>query len=73
MGLTTEVRVADNLDAVHVRPDTVRAIMVPFSLSNSTNGFGISEFELVVETIIHVAPREYALVFGLSLGMTRSI
>jgi hypothetical protein len=67
MGLTTEVRVADELDAVHVRPDTVRAIMVPFSFSNSTSGFGISNLDLVVETIIHVAAREYALVFEIKL------
>jgi hypothetical protein len=64
---TIEVWLAEELDEVCLSPDTVRAIMVPFSFSSATTGFGIANFLGTIQTLIHIDEREYALVFEIKL------
>ncbi|MEB3181100.1 MAG: hypothetical protein VKL59_19000 [Nostocaceae cyanobacterium] len=60
-----EVWLADKQEEVKLRTDTVRAVMVPFSLSQA--GILIAELSGFVEQRIFLGSGEYALVFEIKL------
>lgn len=65
MSLTIEVWLADQREEIALRPDTVRAIMVPFSISKA--GIMIADLLTTVEELIQIPEGEYALVFEIKL------
>lgn len=65
MGLTIEVWLADELDEIYLRPDTVRAIMVPFLVSGC--GIMIGNIMQSVEMLVPMTRSSYALTFEVKL------
>lgn len=65
LGIRIEVWLADQQEEVALRPDTVRAMMVPFSVSSS--GVMIADGIGYVEQVIWLRTGEYALVFEIKL------
>ncbi|HAJ63218.1 MAG TPA: hypothetical protein DCP31_31610 [Cyanobacteria bacterium UBA8543] len=65
MNLRIEVWLADQQEEVDLRNDTVRAIMVPFSVSEA--GIMIADFMGLVEQLIRLTQGEYALVFEINV------
>lgn len=65
MNLRIEVWLADQQEEVELRTDAVRAIMVPFSVSEA--GIMIADFMGLVEQLIWLTQGEYALVFEIKL------
>jgi len=63
MQLSIEVWLADPEDPVVLKPNTVRAIMVPYSVPQA--GVKISDLLTVVEELILIPEGGYALVFEL--------
>lgn len=63
MHLSIEVWLADPQDEVVLKPNTVRAIMVPYSVPQA--GVKISDLMTLVEEVIPIPEGEYALVFEL--------
>jgi hypothetical protein len=59
--LLIEIQLADLQDEIVVSHDTVRAIMVPYSISKS--GIVVSDLLGVVEELIQLPEGKYALVF----------
>ena len=65
MWITIEVWVAESSDEIHLRPETVRAILVPFSVDRG--GVKITHTLGLVEGHVYISEGNYALLFELQL------
>jgi tetratricopeptide (TPR) repeat protein len=65
MGLQIEVWLAERQESIALKPETVRAIAVPFP----SDGFGvkISDIQLVNECLLQISKEQYGLVFEIKL------
>lgn len=68
MGITIEVWYADESEEVCLRDDTIRAILVPFSVSGS---FKIDDCMGATEVSLSTRPGNYALLFEIKLRNDR--
>lgn len=64
MGISIEVWYADKTDEIALKDDTIRAILVPFLVSE---WFKIGDFMGAVEVSLSAAPGNYALLFEIKL------
>jgi hypothetical protein len=65
MNLTIEVWLADQQEEIQIKSDSVRAILVPFSVTAA--GIMIDDSEMQVQQRIAITEGEYALLFELKL------
>jgi hypothetical protein len=65
MNLTIEVWLTDQQEEIQIKPDSIRAILVPFSVPAA--GIMIGDLQIQVEQQIAIPQGEYALLFELKV------